>query len=263
MPNLLTDKVAIVTGAGGGIGSAIAARLAQAGAVLSLVDRNFASTAEWGGHASTASVVALVEAAGSQAIVAEGDAADRSVAAAVAEQTLAKFGAIDILVNCAGGVVTAADRSFASTSPDEDLDTVFRANYRSTVTFSQSVLGVMRQQGSGAIVNITSGLGHLSSRDGALSHYFASKAAVSSYTTSLAQEVGSFGVRVNAVLPGLILTPRVAAQAPDRGAVRPEQLQRISLRRYGQPDDIAKVVEFFASDLASYVTGQVLAVNGG
>src|SRR3954451_17020976 len=162
MPHLLSGKAAVVTGAGGGIGSAIAARLAQAGADLSLVDRNFASTAEWGGHDSTSSVVALVEAAGRRAIVTEGDAADRGVAESVTEKTLAEFGSIDVLVNCAGGVVTAAQDSFASTTSDEDLEEVFRANYRSTVTFSQSVVRPIKQQQSGAIVNITSGLGHLS-----------------------------------------------------------------------------------------------------
>jgi NAD(P)-dependent dehydrogenase (short-subunit alcohol dehydrogenase family) len=263
MPHLLSGKVAIVTGAGGGIGSAIAARLAQAGADLSLVDRDYAATAKWGGHGSASSVVALVEAAGRRAIVAEGDAADRSVAQFVADKTLAEFGAIHVLVNCAGGVVTPADQSFASTISDDDLEVLFRANYRSTVAFSQTVVPVMKTQGSGAIVNITSAMGHLSARNGALSHYHASKAAASSYTVSLADEVGQFGIRVNAIAPGLILTARAAVQAAARGMGKDDQLERVALRRFGQPDDIAKVVEFLAGDLASYVTGQVLAVNGG
>lgn len=262
-PGALTGKVAIVTGAGGGIGSAIVGRLARAGADVALVDRDFGFTAEWGGLGSSESLAEQVRAAGRRSVVAEGDGADRAFAQAVVAQTQTELGSVDILVNCAGGAFTPAQSSFASTISDDDLELLFRANYHSTVTFSQTVVPLMKSQGAGAIVNITSGLGHLVPRDGSLAHYLASKAAVTSYTTSLANEVGQHGIRVNAISPGFILSPRAAAQSAARGTGQREQVERISLRRFGQPDDIAKVVEFFAGDLAGYVTGQVLAVTGG
>jgi NAD(P)-dependent dehydrogenase (short-subunit alcohol dehydrogenase family) len=259
----LDGKVAIVTGAGGGIGSAIAVRLARAGADVALIDRDFAFTAEWGGLSSSAALVEEVRAAGRRAIVAEGDGADRAFARAVADQAVGELGSLDILVNCAGGAFTPAAASFASTTSDDDLERLLRANYLSTVTFCQTVVPTMRSQECGSIVNITSGLGHLVPRNGSLAHYLASKAAVTSYTTSLANEVGQYGIRVNAISPGLVMSPRAAAQSAERGAGQYEQRERIALRRFGQPDDIAKVVEFFAGDLAGYVTGQVLAVTGG
>lgn len=260
---LLEGKVAIVTGAGGGIGSAIATGLARHGADVALVDRDFAFTASWGGHSSAEAVVMEVEALGRRCFATEGEASDRELARSVVERTLDQLGSVDVLVNCAGGAITPADDSFASTISDADLDTIFAANYRTTVTFSQSVVPAMRAQGSGSIVNITSGVGHLVARNGSLAHYLASKAAVSSYTASLANDVGQHGIRVNAISPGFILTPRAAGQAAARGAGQPEQRERISLRRFGEPDDIAKAVVFFASDLAGYVTGQILAVTGG
>lgn len=263
MPGLLSGKVAIVTGAGGGIGGAIVARLALAGADLSLVDRDFSYTAQWGGPASASEVVDLVKAAGQRAIVAEGDASERDFAQSVVNQAMSAFGAIDILVNCAGGAFTPIPESFASTSSDAEFEVLFRANYRSTVVFSQTVIPCMRRTQSGTIVNITSGYGNITPRDGSRSHYLASKAAVTSFTTSLANEVGEYGIRVNAISPGLILSPRVKVQAFASSNAEREQLDRICMRRFGQPDEIAKVVEFFASDLASYVTGQVLPVTGG
>ncbi|GAA1515840.1 3-oxoacyl-[acyl-carrier-protein] reductase [Nocardioides humi] len=259
----LAGRAAIVTGAGGAIGSAIASRLAKAGADVAIVDRDFTFTAQWGGHASASEIAALVTAAGQRVVVAEGDAADRSFVESVVARAERAFDRVDVLVNCAGGALTPAEDSFASTISDADLELLFAANYRSTVNFCQSAVPRMRAQGSGSVVNITSGVGHLVPRDGSLAHYLAAKAAVTSYTVSLANEIGQYGIRVNAVSPGLVMGPRTAAQAADRGAGREEARERVALRRFGDPDDIAKVVEFFAGDLSSYVTGQLLAVTGG
>ena len=264
MEHQMRGRIAIITGAGGGIGRSIALRLAAQGVDLSLADVDFGSTAPWGGPVDARSTVREIEARGRRAIAFQGDVAERHVAEELAKWTADEFGGIDFLVNCAGGAITPAQNSFASSSNDDDRTALFRANYETTVMCCQSVIPYMLRQQRGSIVNITSGVGHnVVPRNGALAHYLAAKAAVTHYTGSLANELGSAGIRVNAVSPGLIMSPRVAAQAADRGDATCEQLGSVALRRFGVPDDVAKAVEFFCSDLSSYVTGQVLAVNGG
>ena len=120
----------------------------------------------------------------------------------------------------------------------------------------------MRERRSGVIVNVTSGIGHAEPR-GALAHYASAKAAVTMFTRSLAGELGPLGVRANAIAPGTTMTARIAKLAEERGIGIPSQIDSIALRRFGTADDIAKVAEFLVSDLASFVTGQSIAVNGG
>lgn len=262
MSRKLDGKVAIVTGAARGIGRAIALQLARAGANVVIADLDLNGAGQWGEELTAGSVMDEVRALGRRSLGVEGDLGDRLFAQRVVDQVVCEFGGVDILVNVAGGAITDAATSPGSVSPESDLDLVFSANYKSAVFCCQAATHSLKQR-RGAIVNFSSTVGSHPSATGALAHYAASKAAVNSFTRSLAAELGPFGVRVNAVLPGIIMTARIAALAQKRAIGTADDIERIPLRRFGQPDDIAKVVEFLASDDAGYITGQCLAVNGG
>jgi NAD(P)-dependent dehydrogenase (short-subunit alcohol dehydrogenase family) len=259
----LEGQVAIVTGGGGGIGRAVALRLARAGADVAIGDLDLANDARWGAKLSAADVPGEVRALGRRSVGLVADLGERASCNQLVDLTRAELGRVDILVNAAGGAFTAPETSFASSTPGADMEALFRANYCGTVACCQAVAPWLRAQGSGAIVNFTSGGVVAPPIDGSLVHYLAAKAAVGLYTRSLAAELGPSGVRVNAVAPGIVHSPRVASLAVQRGIGSQEQTAHIPLRRFGTPDDIAKVVEFLVGDLAGYMTGQVISANGG
>jgi NAD(P)-dependent dehydrogenase (short-subunit alcohol dehydrogenase family) len=259
----LAGRVAIVTGGGGGIGRAVALRLARAGADIAIGDLDLANDTRWGAELSAVDVPGEVRALGRRSVGLVADLGQRTNCGQLVDLTLAEFDRVDILVNAAGGAFTAPETSFAASTPDADLEALFRANYHSTVACCQAVAPILRAQGSGAIVNFTSGGVVAPPIDGSLVHYLAAKAAIGLYTRSLAAELGPSGVRVNAVAPGIVHSPRVASLAAQRGIGTQDQAASIPLRRFGTPDDIAKVVEFLVGDLASYLTGQVISANGG
>ncbi|MGE3301730.1 MAG: SDR family NAD(P)-dependent oxidoreductase [Hyphomonadaceae bacterium] len=256
----IAGKLAIVTGAAAGIGHATALRLARAGADVAILDIDLGSGAKWGEKLTAPSVAAEVQALGRRAAAFEADLGDRAQATDAIAKAVAALGGVDILVNVAGGAITPMQTSFASITPDEDMRVLFAANYASAVNCSQAVLPMMRQRGGGAIVNVSSGAGMRGSPTGALTHCGAAKAALNIFTRALANEVGPDNIRVNAVLPGYTLSGRVASQTEARGfslkATNP-------LGRFAEPDDIAKGIEFFCSDLAAFITGQCLAIDGG
>lgn len=259
----LNGKVAVVTGGARGIGRAIALRLAGAGADVTIVDIDLDAARRWDEKLSADSVMAEVEAFGRRSIGVVADLTVQSDVVSAFDQIADALGGIDILVNAAGGFVTPEASSYAATVSAEDLRTLFSLNYESAVHCCQAGVARMRAAGrGGAIVNISSQAGSFPRSTGALAHYGASKAALNSFTRTLAGEVGPDGIRVNAVLPGYTMTARVAAVAASRG-VGDELAQSFPLRRFATPDDIAKVVLFFASDMAGFVTGQLLSVNGG
>lgn len=259
----LEGKVAIVTGAARGLGRAYALRLARLGVDVAVLDVDLQGAAKWGEKLSAATVVDEIRAFGRRSIGIETDLTVRRAADDAIQHTLLELGRIDILINNAGGALTPVERSKPSIIPDEDIEVTLAVNLRTTINCCQAVIPIMRAQHSGVIVNTSSQLGHSVSTGGAYALYGASKAAVAQYTRSLAAEVGPDGIRANCIAPGVMLTARVAAQAHARGIGVSSEAQHIPLRRLGQPDDCAGVVEFLVSDLSRYVTGQCISVCGG
>ena len=259
----LTDRIAIVTGAARGIGRAIALQFARAGAHVVIADINLRAAQEFNETLSAESVGAEVEAMGVRSLEVESDLTQRAEAERLVAQAMSEFGRVDIMVNAAGGATTPAERSTPLLSPDEDMADIFAKNYSSTVYCCQNVGPIMVEQGNGAIINFSSLAGTVGALNASFAHYGASKAAVSLYTRALAAEVGPAGVRANCINPGIIMSSRVAAQAEQRNLGTQRQARAIPLRRLGQPQDVAGVAQFLASDLAQYVSGQCIAVNGG
>lgn len=259
----LQGKVAVVTGAARGLGRAYALRLAGLGADVAIIDVDLDGAAKFGEPLTAPSVSAEISALGRKSVGIKADLTKRSEATAAIESVLAQFGRIDILVNNAGGAITPPENSKPSVVSDEDIRITFEANLMSTIYCCQAVVPAMKRQHSGAIVNTSSTAGRMVAPGGSLSHYGVSKAAVTHYTRNLAAELGPFGIRANCIAPGVMLTARIKALAKDRGIGNPSEAARIPLRRLGEPEDCARVVEFLVTDLSRYVTGQCISVCGG
>ena len=245
MQRLLENKVVVVTGAGRGIGKAIALRLAGEGAAIAACGRTLANVE------ATASEVAK---AGGKATAYAVDVANGAQVAETCEKILKEFGRVDVLVNNAG--VTRDQLLLRMT--DEEWDTVLDTNLKGAFNFTKSLSRAMLKQRSGRIINITSIIG-LTGNAGQ-SNYAASKAGLIGFTKSVARELASRNITANAVAPGFIVTEMTEAL----GEPAREMLKtRIALGRLGAAEDVANVVLFLASDLAAYVTGQVITVDGG
>lgn len=257
----LAGKVALVTGAAGGMGRGYALRLAELGADVVIADKDLQAGVRHG-EVNGDSVEAEVRALGRRAVGIEVDLSTRSGADKVIAAAMDSFGRLDVLINNAGGAITPAERSTATQSPDEDIELLIGANFLSAVYCCQAAAPVMTNPG-GSIINISTVGAQLASQAGTYAIYSAAKAAVVNYTKSLAAELGPAGVRVNAIAPGLIMTPRVLAAADERGIGTTTQASRIPLRRLGTVEDMAGAVEFFSTDLSTYVTGECLTVSGG
>jgi 3-oxoacyl-[acyl-carrier protein] reductase len=245
MQRLLENKVAVVTGAGRGIGKAIALRLAGEGATIAACGRTLANVE------ATASEVAK---AGGKSTAYAVDVVNGAQVAETCEKILKEFGRVDVLINNAG--VTRDQLLLRMT--DEEWDTVLDTNLKGAFNFTKSVSRAMLKQRSGRIINITSIIG-LTGNAGQ-SNYAASKAGLIGFTKSVARELASRNITANAVAPGFIVTEMTEAL----GEPAREMLKtRIALGRLGATEDVANVVLFLASDLAAYVTGQVITVDGG
>lgn len=245
MTNLLTDQVAVVTGAGRGIGRAIALRFAKAGAQVACVSR----TAE-----NAEKVASEIQAAGGKSWSYAVDVADPKAVATAAEKILADAGRVDILVNNAG---VTRDGLLMRMS-EEDWDAVLNTNLRGAFSFTKALSRGFIKQRSGRIINIASVIGLIG--NAGQCNYAASKAALIGFTKSVARELGSRGITCNALAPGFIETDMTAALTEP---MRAELMKRIPLNALGQPDDIAEAALFLASAAARYITGQVLTVDGG
>lgn len=243
---LLEGKTALITGAARGIGKALALRFAAEGANIAFTDL----VIDENGKATEEEIAAL----GVKAKGYASNAADFNQTKEVVAQVLADFGSIDILVNNAG--ITKDGLMMRMT--EGQWDAVINVNLKSAFNFINAVLPIMLRQRSGSIINMASVVGVHG--NAGQSNYAASKAGLIALAKSIAQEVGSRGIRANAIAPGFIETA-MTAQLPD--AVREEWKKKIPLRRGGQVEDIANVATFLASDLSSYVTGQVIQVDGG
>jgi 3-oxoacyl-[acyl-carrier protein] reductase len=243
---MLEGKVALVTGAGRGIGREIALTLAGYGADV-IVNYN-------GSKEKAEEVVSQIEAMGRKAVAVQCSVADFEACGQMITDMLAEFGHIDILVNNAG--ITRDNLVIKMT--EEDFDAVIDTNLKGTFNTIKHMYRPFLKQRAGRIINLSSVSGVLGNAGQA--NYSASKAGVIGLTKSLARELASRNITVNAVAPGFIDTDMTQAMTD---AAKQATLEQIPLKRVGTPKDIAEAVAFLASDRASYITGQVLSVDGG
>jgi 3-oxoacyl-[acyl-carrier protein] reductase len=241
----LENQIAVVTGAGRGIGRAIALKFASEGADVVCVSR----TAE-----NSEKVAGEVRALGRKAWAIAVDVSDAAGVSAAAEKILTECGKVDILINNAG---VTRDGLLMRMS-DADWDSVLNTNLKGAFLFTKAFTRSFVKQRSGRIINVASVIGLIGNAGQA--NYAASKAGLIGFTQSVAKELGSRNITVNALAPGFIETDMTAALGPDKKA---KLLENIPLNSLGQPEDIANAALFLASPGARYVTGQVLTVDGG
>ena len=248
---LLENKVAIVTGAGRGIGRAIALRLAQEGAILTICDII---------EENAIAVCKELLDSGMRAFPFTGDVSNENHVKEMFETTLKRCERIDILVNNAGISPKKEGRKANLTEISlDEWNKVIAVNLTSVFLCCKAVLPHFIERKGGRIINISSS----SALDGgflAAPHYVASKGGISSLTKALAREVAPFGITVNAVAPGRVESPMALLTSPERNK---EALQRIPVGRFGSPEDIANSVLFLASEESQYITGITLNVSGG
>ncbi len=239
----LDNKIAVVTGAGQGIGAGIAAKLAAEGATVVVTDINEATAKE------TAATL------GNGSVGIQTDVTSRESVNAMVDQVIDSFGRIDVLVNNAGW---DKGEQFVDSEP-ETWDRIIQINLYGVFNSSKKVLPVMAEQGYGKVVNLGSDAGRVGSSGEAV--YSAAKGGVIAFTKAMAREMARAQVNVNCVCPGPTDTPLFASMG---GEKLREALQRaIPLRRLGQPGDLANAVAFLASDEAAFITGQTVSVSGG
>jgi 3-oxoacyl-[acyl-carrier protein] reductase len=241
----LAGKVSIITGGAQGIGLATALKFSREGATVVVCDIR---------QAAVDAAVAQCQEAGAKALGLVVDVTQREMVDAMVQQVLNQFGRIDVLVNNAG--ITQDARLQKMTI--EQFDRVIDVNLRGVFHCSQAVADAMVKQGGGVILNASSVVGIYGNFG--QTNYAATKFGVIGFTKTWSRELGPKGVRVNAVAPGFVATP-ILSTIPDK--VLQEMIDRVPLKRLGQPEDIANVYAFLASDDAAYINGAVLEVSGG
>ena len=243
---MLKDKVAIVTGGTRGIGRAIALKLADQGANIVINYRNSDKEAE--------ELKSILEGKGVKVLTVKCDISNFEDSKNLMDKCKEVFGKIDILVNNAG----ITKDTLIMRMKEEDFDNVIDVNLKGTFNCAKHASAIMLKQRFGKIINMTSVVG-IAGNAGQV-NYAASKAGVIGLTKSLAKELGSRGITVNAVAPGFINTDMTASLSEK---VKEEASKNIPLKRLGDPEDVANLVRFLASDAANYITGQVINVDGG
>jgi len=247
----LKDRVAVVTGAGSGIGRASAVLFAREGAFVALVDRD---------EDGMRQTLATMAAAGGQGSMHAGDVGEIEFAKATVEAAVSGRGRLDVLMTAAGwscgGTVVTTDPA--------DWDAVFRTHVGGTWLWARAAVPQMQRQGGGSIVTISSQLAVAGGRNN--SAYIAAKGAIISLTRTMAVDFATDGIRVNAIAPGAIETPmlkRSFARHADAEAVREVSRSRHAMKRFGRAEDIAEAALYLASDASAFTTGAVLPVDGG
>lgn len=243
---LLEGKTAIVTGAARGIGKAIAIAFANEGANIAVTDLRIDDNAR--------EVERQINALGVKCKVYASDASNFADTEKVVEQIVSDFGTVDILVNNAG--ITMDTLLLRMT--EQQWDTVINVNLKSVFNFTKAIQRTMIKQKGGSIINMSSVVGV--GGNAGQANYSASKAGIIGFTKSIAMELGSRNVRSNAIAPGFIITEMTNKLSED---VKKQWEEKIPLKRGGTPEEVAKVALFLASDLSSYVNGQVIGVCGG
>jgi 2-hydroxycyclohexanecarboxyl-CoA dehydrogenase len=239
----LDNKIAIVTGAGQGIGAGVASKLSEEGATVVVTDIN----------EETAKQTAT--ALGNGAIGIRTDVTDRDSVDAMVDQVIAEFGRVDVLVNNAGW---DKGEAFVDSEP-ETWDRIIQINLYGVLNTSKKVLPIMAEQGYGKVVNLGSDAGRVGSSGEAV--YSAAKGGVIAFTKAMAREMARAEVNVNCVCPGPTDTALFASMGGEK--LREALKKAIPLRRLGQPQDLANAIAFLASDEASFITGQTVSVSGG
>lgn len=244
-----SGRVAVVTGGGTGIGAATALLLASLGAKVAIASRSAERLEKAAAEINAAS--------GNECIAIPTDVRDENEVSALIEKVVAHFGRIDVLVNNAGG---------ARLAPLEDIttrmwDRSFSLNVDAAYYCTREAGKYFREQGSGSIVNVSSMAGVNGTRSG--THYSASKAALQMFTRVAAAEWGPYGIRINCVAPGMILSEMATQHLENSGIDIEAGIRAFPLQRAGNPDDVARAIVFLASDAAAYITGETLAVCGG
>ena len=265
----LAGKVALVTGAGRGLGRAYALRLARIGADVAVNDVNLDSAKVYNEELAAPTVMNEIMNLGRKSLGVQADVSKKDQVDAMFKQVLDEFGRIDILVNNAGGnlnrlgAVAGSPTTYPSSAEMEDHRFIMDVNLTGTILCCQAASVPMKAQRSGKIVNVASQAGlHAAPEMARAMSYNVAKAAIIHYTRCLAAELGPYNVNVNCVSPGWVATSRAVAEGR-RGEEAKKIEAQIPLGRLGTPEDVAKVVEFLATDLSDYVTGQCISVCGG
>lgn len=243
---MLTGKVAVVTGAGRGIGKAIALRLAYEGASIVVNYRSSEKEAK--------ELVEEIREKGGTAECVQGDVSFLEDAEKVIKFAAEKFGRLDILINNAG----ITRDTLLLRMKEEDFDKVLQVNLKGVFNCTKHASAIMLKQKSGRIINISSVVGIIGNAGQA--NYAAAKAGIIGFTKSIAKEIGARGITVNAIAPGFITTDMTDVLSDK---VKEKLIENIPLKKLGSPEDIANCAAFLVSDNASYITGQVINVDGG